>query len=155
MRETFRLRSGRDPLGQVGGSWAQHGEGRLMSLTDRLRAMVEHMPPDASVTLSAEWLRNQLAQEGDAPGMGRLLTLEEAGEIVGRSPGTIRTWANSGQLEGAFKLQNRSWRVPEKALQSFIERQQAGKHEPPTVRNSGSVDLGAWRKHMPPGKGVA
>ena len=126
-----------------------------MSLVDRLKTILLGMPDGGSVSLPVAWLRDLIDAEGDAPGMGRLLTLEEAGEVVGRSPGTIRTWANSGQLEGAFKLQNRSWRVPEKALQSFIERQQAGKHEPPTVRNSGSVDISGWRKHVPPEKGAA
>ena len=96
-----------------------------MGLVDRLKAVIDGMPDGGSVSLPVIWLRHLLDAEGDSPGTGRLLTLEEAGTIVSRSPGTIRTWANSGQLEGAFKLQNRSWRIPEKALQGFIERQQA------------------------------
>ena len=126
-----------------------------MGLVDRMRAIVEPMPDDASVTLSVEWLRGQLAEEGEQ-GVGRLLTLEEAGEIVGRSPSTIRTWANGGQLNGAFKLQGRSWRIPEATVQRFIERQQSGEHELPMVARSGPVDLGDWRKHVKPGeRGVA
>ncbi len=133
MRETYRLMSGR----------------RLeMGLVDRLKAIIDVMPEGGSVSLPVTWLRDLLDAEGDSPGMGRLLTLQEAGDIVGRSPGTIRTWANSGQLEGAFKLQNCSWRVPEKALQKFIERQQAGEHEPPTIRSPRSVELGDWRNHV-------
>ena len=140
MRGTYRLQSGR----------------RLeMGLVDRLKAIIEAMPPDGAVQLPVAFLSQLIEAEAAESGMGRLLTLEQAGEVVGRSPGTIRTWANSGQLEGAFKLQNRSWRVPEKALQSFIERQQAGEHEAPTVRNSGSVDISAWREHVPPEKGAA
>ncbi len=126
-----------------------------MGLVDRLRAIVEPMPADASVTLSVAWLRDLLAAEGDSPGLDRLLALEEAGEVVGRSPSTIRTWANSDQLEGAFKLQGRSWRIPESAIQRFVERQQSSEHEPRTVRNSGSVDISAWREHIPPDRGVA
>ena len=126
-----------------------------MSLIDRLRAIIDGMPDGGSVSLPVAWLRDLLDAEGDAPGIGRLLTLDEAGEVVGRSPGTIRTWANSGQLEGAFKLQGRSWRVPERVLRSFIERQQAGEHEAPTVRSTGSVDISAWREHVPPEKGAA
>ena len=126
-----------------------------MSLIDRLRAIIDGMPDGGSVSLPVTWLRDLLDAEGDAPGIGRLLTLDEAGEVVGRSPGTVRTWANSGQLEGAFKLQNRSWRVPEKALQNFIERQQAGEHEPPTVRAGGPVDLSSWRRHVKPDQGAA
>ena len=124
-----------------------------MGLVDRLKAVIDGMPDGGSVSLPVIWLRHLLDAEGDSLGTGRLLTLEEAGTIVSRSPGTIRTWANSGQLEGAFKLQNRSWRIPEKALQGFIERQQAGEHEAPTVRAQGPVDLSSWRRHVPPGKG--
>ena len=125
-----------------------------MGLVDRLRAIVDPMPADASVTLSVSWLRDLLAAEDDSPGMGRLLTLEEAGEVVGRSPSTIRTWLNTGLLDG-FKLNARSWRIRESALRSFIERQESGEDEPATVRSFGTVDLGAWRKHMPQDKGVA
>ena len=125
----------------------------MMGLVDRLRAIVEPMPADASVTLSVAWLRDLLAAEGDSARMDRLLTLEETAEIVGRSPSTCRTWVNTGRLDG-FKLNARSWRIRESALRTFIKRQEAGEHEPATVRSLGTADLGAWRKHMPPDKGV-
>ena len=54
-----------------------------------------------------------------------------------------------------FKLNARSWRIRESALRSFIERQESGEQEPPTIRSSRSVELGAWRKHVPPEKGAA
>jgi hypothetical protein len=60
------------------------------------------MPQDGSVQLPVAFLSQLIEAEGTGPGVGRLLTLQEAGDIVGRSPGTIRTWANSGQLEGAY-----------------------------------------------------
>ena len=126
-----------------------------MSLVDRLRSIVDSMPPDGSVTLSVAFLRGLLDAEGDSRGDGRLLTLEEAGDIVGRSPGTIRTWANSFQLEGAFKLQNRSLRVPERALHSFIERQQSGEHEARTVRLSLSFVLCVFRRPFQPHQGFS
>ena len=126
-----------------------------MGLVDRLLAVIDGMPDGGSVSLPVTWLRDLLDAEGESSGVGRLLTLEEAGELVGRSSSTIRTWANSGQLDGAFKLQNRSWRIPESAVQRFIERQQSVEHEPPTVRNSRPVDLGDWRKHVGPDRGVA
>ena len=125
-----------------------------MGIIDRLKAIIEGMPQDGAVQLPVAFLSRLIEAEAADSGMGRLLTLEEAGDIVGRSPGTIRTWANSGQLEGAFKLQGRSWRIPESAIQLFVERQQSGEYEPPTVRN-GSVDLGAWRNLTPPEKGAA
>ena len=132
MRETYRLQSG----------------GRLeMGLVDRLKAIIDVMPDGGSVSLPVTWLRDLLDAEGDSPGMGRLLTLEEAGEIVGRSPSTVRTWLNTGRLDG-FKLNGRTWRIRESALRSFIERQECGKHEPPTIRGSRSVELGDWRNHV-------
>ncbi len=125
-----------------------------MGLVDRLRAIVEPMPADASVTLSVSWLRDLLAAEGDSPGMDGLLTLDETAEVVGRSPSTVRTWLNTGQLDG-FKLNARSWRVRGSALRRFIARQESGEHETPTVRSTGSVDISAWRKHVPPDEGAA
>ena len=96
-----------------------------MGLVDRIRAIVDPMPADGAVTLPVAFLRALLDAEGDEPGMGRLLTLAEAGEVVGRSPSTIRTWLNTGRLDG-FKLNARSWRVRESALQNFIQQQEAG-----------------------------
>jgi len=118
-------------------------------MTDRLRALrsiVEDTPPDGTVTVPVTWLQNLLDAQGDSSEM-RLHTLGETAEFFGLSVSTVRTWLNTGQLDG-FKLNGRSWRIPEEALNAFIERQQSGEHEPPAVRNSASVDLGAWRKHM-------
>ncbi len=124
-----------------------------MGLVDRLRSIVDPMPPDGSVMLSVAWLKGLLDAEGDSPGIGRLLTLEETAEIVGRSPSTVRTWLNTGRLDG-FKLNARSWRVRESALRAFIEQQETGGPAPSTG-NPGPVDLGDWRKHLPPEKGAA
>ena len=126
-----------------------------MGLTDRLRAIIDGMPADGAVTLPVAFLSRLIEAEGDSPGMGRLLTLEGTAEIVSRSPSTIRTWLNTGQLTGAFKLQGRAWRIPEADLQRFIERQQDAGHGPPTVREAGPVDLGAWREHVKPDQGAA
>ena len=125
-----------------------------MSLVDRLRSIVDPMPADASVTLSVAFLRGLLEAEGDSPGDGRLLTLEETAEIVGRSASTVRTWLNTGRLDG-FKLNGRSWCVRESALQEFIRQQESGEHASPTVKDGAPVDLGAWRKHVKPDKGAA
>ena len=126
-----------------------------MGLVDRLRAIVDGMPDGSAVTLSVDWLRELVDREGEQDGMGRLLTLAQAGEIVGRSASTIRTWANSSQLEGAFKLNGRDWRIPENALARFVERQQATEQEPTTVSADGPVDLNSWRHHVEPDQGAA
>ena len=77
--------------------WKGWGRRLEMGLVDRLKAIIDGMPDGGSVSLPVTWLRNLLDAEGDSGGMDRLLTLEEAGSVVGRSPGTVRTWANSGQ----------------------------------------------------------
>ena len=77
-----------------------------MGLVDRLKTIIEGIPAGGSVSLPVTWLRDLLDAEGDSPGMGRLLTLEEAGEVVGRSPSTVRTWLNTSRLDG-FKLNGR------------------------------------------------
>ena len=71
-----------------------------MGLIDRLKAIIDVMPDGGSVSLPVTWLRDLLDAEGDSPGKGRLLTLEEVGEVVGRSPSTVRTWLNTGRLAG-------------------------------------------------------
>ncbi len=116
-----------------------------MGLVDRFKAIIEGIPAGGSVSLPVTWLRDLLDAEGDSPGMDRLLTLEEVSEVVGRSSSTVRTWLNTSRLDG-FKLNGRAWRIRESALRSFIERQESG--EPPTIRSSGSVELGDWRNHV-------
>ena len=118
-----------------------------MGLIDHLKAIINGLPEGGSVSLPVTWLRDLLDAEGDSPGMGRLLTLEEAGEIVRRSPSTVRTWLNTSRLDG-FKLNGRAWRIRESALLSFIERQESGEHEPPTIRSSRPVELGDWRNYV-------
>ena len=118
-----------------------------MGLVDRFKAIIEGMPEGGSVSLPVTWLRDLLDAEGDSPGTGRLLTIEEAGEVVGRAPSTVRTWLNTGRLDG-FKLNGRAWRIRESALRSFIERQESGEHEPPTIRSPRSGELGDWRNHV-------
>ncbi len=121
-----------------------------MSLKKSLEAVVRGMPDEGSVSLPVAWVRALLEAEDEEGRAGRLLTLEEAAERVQRAPGTVRTWCNSGRLEGAFKLQGRSWRIPEGALQRFLERQAQG--EEPTVRTGREADLASWRKVRKEGK---
>jgi excisionase family DNA binding protein len=122
-----------------------------MSLRKQLEMMVNGMPPGSSVSLSVDWLREELAAEdraGDAP--PELLTLDDVAERVGRAVSTVRSWCNSGQLEGAFRLNGRDWRVPASALQKYLEAQ--AKQEPSEMGNRGEVDLASWRRLRQKGK---
>ena len=123
-----------------------------MSIRKQLESVVEGMPDDASVTLTVAWLRALLQEEADRAGEAPdgVLTLAEVGERVGRAEGTVRTWCNSGKLEGAFRLNGRDWRVPESSLRKYLDAQ--ADQRPNEVVSPGNVDLGSWRKHR---KGAA
>ena len=112
-----------------------------------LRRAVELMPQGATLTLSVEWLRDALKELEGAERPEALLTLDEVAQTVGRAVSTVRTWCNSGQIEGAFRLNGRDWRVPERALRRYLEGQgeDAG-DEAPRIR-AGEVDLSRWRRH--------
>ncbi len=108
-----------------------------------LRHVLSQLPPEAQVP--AGWVLEQL------DGADEDLTLEQAAERVGRAVSTVRGWANRGQLEGAYKLRGRDWRIPVVALQTFLDGERT---RTPTVRSRGPVDLGSWRKHVLNSSGV-
>ena len=117
-----------------------------MSLRSELSAILKGMPPGSAVSLPVEWLRSLLAEDARQGGRpDRLLTLEEVAELAGRSKSTVRTWANSGMIEGAFRLHGREWRIPSRAWERHLESLQKGE-EGPEVAEVGSVDLGSWRR---------
>jgi excisionase family DNA binding protein len=116
-----------------------------MGITAQLKAIVDGMPPGSSVSLPVDWLRALLAEaerEGEAP--EEYLTLAQVAERVGRAESTVRTWCNRGQLEGAFRLNGRDWRVPSGALSKWLSRQQEGDGDKKGI--GGHVDLSAWRR---------
>ena len=116
-----------------------------MSLRSELLAIVGGMPEGSAVSLPVEWLRSLLAADALAGGgPDRLLTLEEVAELAGRSVSTVRTWCNSGMIEGAFRLHGREWRVPESAWRKHLEASQKPE-KGLEVPKGGPVDLGAWR----------
>lgn len=119
-----------------------------MSLRGRIEAIVEGMPDDARVSLSVSWLRRMLDEEPAARNPDGILTLEEVAERVGRSVSTIRTWCNTGDLDG-FKLNGRDWRIRESALKHYLKEQEkpAAGQRTPTTRGE-DADLGKWRRHF-------
>lgn len=102
-----------------------------MSLKSELAAMVRTLPDGSAVSLPVNYLKGLLeADERAGGGPDRLLTLEELAELAGRSVSTVRTWCNSGQIEGAFRLHGREWRVLESAWRKHLEAPQKGEEEP-------------------------
>jgi excisionase family DNA binding protein len=119
-----------------------------MTLLELLRAMVGPLPPGASLTLPADWLRAKLEGNGEDEASADL-TIEEVALQTKRAPSTVRGWLNQGLISGAYKLRGRDWRIPPKALRDFLEAEK----EAPRGRRGSSpnrpVDLTAWRKVAP------
>lgn len=124
-----------------------------MSLRVELAAIVRGMPEGSAVSLPVEWLRGLLEAEpsgGDEP--DQLLTLEQIAEIAGRSISTVRSWCNSGQIEGAFRLHGREWRIPSGAWRRHLESLQSDVEDARMVQHR-PADLGSWRRNRRKGGG--
>jgi excisionase family DNA binding protein len=93
-----------------------------LTLRDRLRRIVEALPPGAAVSLP----RDQLAAwvGADEPPPLTDLTVAEAAEILGRRPSTVRGWCASGELR-AYRFRSREWRIPHSAIRELQDRQAA------------------------------
>ncbi len=121
--------------------------GVAVSIRARLEAMVEGMPEGASVSLPVDWIRELLEEEPPPGEVPDLLDLEQASKIVGRAVSTVRTWCNQGEIEEAFKLRGREWRIPRRAFVAFL-RCQGGDDTPTSSPSRGSADLGSWRRDL-------
>jgi excisionase family DNA binding protein len=82
---------------------------------------------------------------------GADLTVAELAVRFGRSRSTIRMWLEAGKVGGAYRFQNREWRVPARMLAAFeeSERERAAKPrgiEPVRATAGGVVDLSEWRR---------
>jgi excisionase family DNA binding protein len=118
-----------------------------MSLSNRLRQLVDALPSDSSsVTLTRSDLAALLEGEeqgGEVLAPERDLTVEQVAEAMGRACSTVRGWLIAGELRG-FKLNGRDWRVPRAALRAYRDAQAAGKADPEPEMEG--VDISAWRR---------
>ena len=58
----------------------------------------------------------------------KLYSPEEAAELLGINPNTIRAWLRDGRLKGV-KLGGRIWRISEESLAAFIGEEREGADE--------------------------
>jgi hypothetical protein len=134
-----------DQDGRASPSPGQVGELRRHPLLAQLAAM------PAGALIPAEWVRAQLEHEGAAHGGDTSalddLDVDGVAAIVGRAPSTVRGWLGRGLIEGAYRLQQRDWRIPRAALRRFLD-QQASERQEPTARRARPAELGEWRKHL-------
>lgn len=102
------------------------------------------LPREALVP--AGWVLDLLGREAvadsDGPDLG--LTVQEVAQLTGRAPSTVRVWAGSGRLPGAYRLQGREWRIPRSALRALAEGGGAAESGPDLKPPPGG--LRAWRE---------
>ena len=108
--------------------------------------MLADLPGDGLLPVS--WLREQLARPaGSDEGLSLSdLTVEQAAKEIGRARSTVRTWCNSGALEGAYRLRGREWRIPPVGVRRFLDAQRNGKRA--TGGDQAQREMDSWRGEM-------
>ena len=124
-----------------------------MNLRATLAALVEAAPPDATVPV--RWLGELLAAEGQTPQVVQPggdvvdLTVKEVAARFGRRESTIREWLARGDLEGAYRLYGREWRIPVSSIDR-LQRAEGRLRDSRRAQNrvERSPDIGGWRRHL-------
>lgn len=126
-----------------------------MSVRERLRRMIDGMPPGSSISLPVDEVRQLLDEEPESDREDRLadLTIEELASEFDRSESAVRSWCQQGRIPGAYKLRNREWRIPAEGVRAFQAAEANGNGAPAraTAGPDGDDDLGSWRDHVPNG----
>ena len=108
-----------------------------------LRSELEAMPPGTLVP--RDWLLTRLPSSAPAgavaPSAVVDLSIHDLARLFGRRPSTVRGWLERGDFSGAYKLFGREWRVPQSALDAFLQSQRRGGRAPAR----GTTDLSTWR----------
>jgi len=122
----------------------------VTAAADRLLALADALPEGGTVVLDAGALRRLAGIEpehDDVTGGVVLddLTPETAGELIGKSPSTVRGWCAAGSIPGSYKL-GRTWRIPRAALRSFLDGKATKPRESERRQDPQPVALGRWRR---------
>lgn len=77
------------------------------------------------------------------------LTVEAVAAVLHRSPSTIRGLLGAGAFPNAFKLNGKSWLIPQSDLAAYLDAQRPRPiSEVPTPQHRKTeADLASWRKH--------
>ncbi len=111
-----------------------------MSVGDRLKELAERLPRGASLTLTRDGLL-ELVADADVPRRAAPptdFTVVEVAAQFHRSASTIREWCEQGRFDGAYKLNDRDWRISQSAVDAFLARQRDGYR--------GEGDVNSWRR---------
>jgi hypothetical protein len=116
-------------------------------VVDWLERLVTGLPDEASVCLSAAYVRSQLCGTSQPDYRSELLTIASIARTYGRAESTVRAWCARGDFPGAYKLNGKAWRVPASAVWTFDERQAKPLADPvPALGEAHPADLGMWRR---------
>ena len=82
------------------------------------------------------------------------LDVDAAGDVLGRSPSTVREYCRQGFLPGAYRQRGREWRIPLEAIRAFQteEAREAAQTNGAGERRVDDVDLTSWRKEIAEGE---
>jgi excisionase family DNA binding protein len=109
-----------------------------LSLRERLRRIIEPLPPGSSVTLPREALAAMIGEAEPRP-LADYRVVDVAGAL-NRAPSTVRGWCQTGELR-AYRFQGKEWRITREALREFQDRQASG-----VDQDGGDDDLASWRE---------
>lgn len=109
-----------------------------MKAVESLATLLANLPDEALIPVG--WVRARLAQPLPVETIGDL-SCSDVAEALKRKPGTIRGWCHSGQLEGAYLLHGKDWKIPRESLRAYLDKQSKGLSR----HDDAAVDLGAWR----------
>ena len=124
-----------------------------MDRREWLLELARGVDPRQVVTVPAGWLLEALEGAQDVAQGATLtadLTVGELAAHFGRSPSTVRSWLERGELAG-YRLQGREWRVTREALEAFQQRERTRRKPSPAGAGAPSAPLSEWRKHTPTG----
>jgi hypothetical protein len=126
------------------------GAGLVIDRRASLLAIARDLPAGAAVTVPREWILELFGEAEISTAAD--LRVRDLAERYHRSPATVRTWCELGRFPGAYRFQNREWRVPAPSLAIFeaAERERAGRprgSDATAAPAAGEVvDLSDWRR---------
>ena len=107
---------------------------------EQLAKLLSDLPDDALVPV--RWVRARLQRPAITDdGVGDLSCADVA-KTLGRTPGCIRSWCARAEIQGAYRLNGREWRIPRTSLRQYLDAQAQQKRD--VV--AGPVNLGSWRR---------
>ena len=119
----------------------------LSDLRDWLSTLAE-----AHALVPAQEVLERLPVSAEGAGVDPLaaLDVDAAGEVLGRSPSTVRDYCRRELLQGAYRQRGREWRIPPDAIRRFhAEEAREARRENGAGKRLADDDLDSWRKEIP------